>query len=75
MTNSDSRSVSEAGSLAKPARRLEDKTSFSVHTILGNGNRDGFQSRRLVWMCFYSSVWCSLHTFLGTHLYVHTQCG
>lgn len=35
MTNSDSRSVSEAGSLAKPARLLEDKTSFSVHYYSG----------------------------------------
>lgn len=44
MTNSDSRSVSEAGSLAKPARLLKDKTSFSVCTVLGDGNTDEFQS-------------------------------
>lgn len=44
MTNSDSRSVSEAGSLAKPARLPEDQASIFVHGILGNGNTDEFWS-------------------------------
>lgn len=40
MTNSDSRSVSEAGSLAKPVRLQEDQASIFVHGILENGNTD-----------------------------------
>lgn len=47
MTNSDSRSVSEAGSLAKPARLQGDQASIFVHGILGNGNTDEFRSRCL----------------------------
>lgn len=43
MTNSDSRSVSEPGSLAKPAR-LQDQASIFIHGILGNGNTDEFWS-------------------------------
>lgn len=67
MTNSDSGSVSEAGSLAKPARLLEDKTSFSVRTILGNGNADELQSQ-----CLPVDVRLQFCLVLIAHFSVHS---
>lgn len=67
MTNSDSRSVSEPGSLAKPARLQEDQASIFVHDILGNGSRDEFWSWCLpVDACLHVCM-LLLHTSLCAH--------
>lgn len=73
MTNSDSRSLSEAGSLAKQARLLEDKICSSVCTTQWDGNTDEFQSQGLpAYVCLQFYMVLIVHFSIYSPIHVHT---
>lgn len=73
MTNSNSRSLSEAGSLAKQARLLEDKNLFFCMRYSGDGNTDEFWSQGLhVYVCLQFYMVLIVHFSMHSPICVHT---